>query len=154
MNEADFNAGIERAAQLCRVFEGFYSEPYLCPAGVPTIGFGTTHYEDGTAVTLNDPPITRERANELLLDQLRHLYVRKTFAMCPTVETPDQLGALSDFSYNLGTSRLKASTLRRRVLERAWEAAKVEIGKWVKGGGRVLRGLVLRRQAEAALLST
>lgn len=48
-------------AALCRRFEGFYAAPYLCPAGVPTIGFGATYYEDGRRVTLRDPPINRQR---------------------------------------------------------------------------------------------
>ena len=50
------------AAKLCRRFEGLYLRPYLCPAGVPTIGYGSTVYENGMAVQLTDPPITRERA--------------------------------------------------------------------------------------------
>jgi GH24 family phage-related lysozyme (muramidase) len=49
---------VELAAALCRRFEGFFSHPYLCPAGVPTIGYGATYYEDGRKVTLRDPPIT------------------------------------------------------------------------------------------------
>ena len=52
---------------LIKKYEGFSSKPYLCPAGVPTIGYGTTHYSDGTPVTLKDKPITRETADALLL---------------------------------------------------------------------------------------
>ena len=58
---------VKVAAALARMFEGLYLSPYLCPAGVPTLGYGATYYEDGTRVTLSDPAITRERAEELLL---------------------------------------------------------------------------------------
>ena len=58
---------VQVAAALARRFEGLYLTPYLCPAGVPTIGYGATYYEDGTRVTLHDPKITRARAEALLL---------------------------------------------------------------------------------------
>jgi lysozyme len=53
---------IEISAALCRRFEGLFLQPYLCPAGVPSIGYGTTHYADGRAVTLKDPAITKAQA--------------------------------------------------------------------------------------------
>jgi lysozyme len=49
---------------MCLHFEGLYLRPYLCPAGVPTIGVGSTRYLDGRAVSLADPPITREHASD------------------------------------------------------------------------------------------
>ena len=54
------------AAALAKSFEGLYLTPYLCPAGVATIGYGATYYENGTRVQLTDPPITRARAEALL----------------------------------------------------------------------------------------
>lgn len=63
-----------------------------------------------------------------------------------------QLAAIVDFTFNLGAGRLQASTLRRRVNQLAWGAAAVELHRWVYGGGRVLPGLVVRRQAEVDLL--
>lgn len=140
------------AAALCRRFEGFYAHPYLCPAGVPTIGFGATHYADGRPVTLKDSPISREAGERLLLLMIQREYLPKVLKLCPGVTDPKRLAALIDFTFNLGGSALSTSTLRKRVNAGRWEDVPPELRKWVRGGGRVLRGLVLRRDAEAALV--
>jgi lysozyme len=59
---------------------------------------------------------------------------------------------LADFAYNLGATRLAGSTLRRKINAGDLQGARVELRKWVRAGGRILPGLVLRREAEAALL--
>lgn len=74
-----------------------------------------------------------------------------TLRLCPSL-TGASLCALADFAYNLGLGNLKASTLRRKINAGDFEAARIELSKWVRGGGRVLPGLVLRRAEEAALL--
>ena len=142
---------IQVAAALCRMFEGCYLSPYLCSAGVPTIGFGATYYEDGTAVSLSDPPITRDRAEALLLWMVTTRYLPAVLKLCPGVDNPHRLAALIDFTFNLGAGALKASTLRRKVNAGEWKSVPDELRKWVKGGGKVLRGLVRRRDAEAVL---
>lgn len=129
-------------------WEGFSAEPYLCPAGVPTIGFGFTHYADGRAVRLTDPPMTREAARELLIYLTRAKYLPAVLRLCPNINTAERLGAIVDFCYNLGTGNLRASTLRREILADDWDAVPDQLRRWVRGGGRVLRGLVLRREAE------
>jgi lysozyme len=143
---------VATAAALCRRFEGFYSKPYLCPAGIPTIGYGATYYEDGRRVTLRDPAITRERAEALLLWHVRTVYLPAVRRLCPAVDHPGRLAALIDFAFNLGTGRLQASTLRQRVNAGRWGDVPAELRKWVMGGGRVLRGLQLRREAEIEVL--
>ena len=65
---------------------------------------------------------------------------------------PEKAAAIIDFVYNLGAGQLKGSNLRRRVNAQDWEEVPFELRKWVRGGGRVLRGLVLRREAEAGLV--
>jgi lysozyme len=140
------------AAALCRRFEGCRLRPYLCPAGVPSIGYGSTRYLDGRAVTLADPPITKMQAERLLLVTVRRTYLPAVMMLCPGVSDPRRLAALIDFTYNLGAGNLRSSTLRRRVNARDWRAVPAELRKWVRGGGRVLPGLVARRDAEAALL--
>ena len=140
------------ALALIRRFEGLYRGPYLCPAGVPTIGYGATYYEDGTRVTLHDPIITRQRAEELLLWHVRRVYLPAVLKLCPGAVEPALVAALIDFTFNLGSGNLKASTLRRRVNAGVRDQIPVELRKWNKAGGRVLRGLVLRREAEVALL--
>jgi len=142
---------VDAAAVLCMRFEGFRSKPYLCPAGVPTIGYGSTAYADGTRVQLSDPAITREAAAELLMHTLRTIYVPGVLKYCPGLRG-QRLAAIADFGYNLGLGRLRASTLRRKVNAEDWDGARLELAKWTKGGGRVLRGLVIRREAEAMLI--
>jgi lysozyme len=143
---------VEIAAALARRFEGLYLSPYLCPAGVPTIGYGATYYQDGTRVTLHDAPGTKEQAEALLLWMVRTVYLPAVVRLCPVVDTPERMAALIDFTFNLGAGQLKSSTLRRKVNAGDWEAVPAELRKWVKGGGRVLRGLVVRREAEIALI--
>jgi lysozyme len=63
------------------------------------------------------------------------------------------LAAIADFTFNLGTGRLQTSMLRRRVNQRDWMAAGRELRRWVRGGGKVLPGLVVRREAEVMLLT-
>lgn len=137
---------------LIRRFEGLYRGPYLCPAGVPTIGYGATYYEDGTRVTLHDPIISRARAEALLLWHVRRVYLPSVMRLCPGVTDPGRLAALIDFAFNLGARNLKASTLRRRVNAGDWGAVPAELRRWNKAGGKVLRGLTLRREAEASLI--
>ena len=144
---------VDIAASLCRPFEGLRLRPYICPAGYPTIGYGTVYKPDGTKVTMEDAPITKETAEAWLLHELRHNYLAGVLKASPTLITePRVLGAMADFAYNLGVARYRGSTLRRRVDEKDWDAAKDELMKWTRGGGRVLPGLVRRRQAECTLL--
>ena len=72
------------AVEICKTFEGFISEPYNCPAGVPTIGYGTTYYLDGTRVTLQDKPITQSQA-ELILIKVLLIYIQDVLKASPTL---------------------------------------------------------------------
>jgi len=150
---------LDLAAELCRRFEGFSARPYLCPAGVWTIGYGSTYYQSGDRVTKDDPPITREYAEQLLMHELVNTYAPGVVRLCPillalAIEKKDwkKLNAVVDFCYNLGVGRLQTSTLRRKINAQDWEGAKEQLMLWVRGGGRVLRGLVIRRQAECNLM--
>lgn len=150
---------LDIAVDLCRSFEGFSSRPYMCPAGVPTIGYGTTVYEDGTKVTLADTNITKVRAEALLRLQLRNVYAAGVARLCPMLLVEavlsnkwERFNAIVDFSYNLGVGALQTSTLRRKINEGDWAGAKEQIVRWVRARGVVLPGLVRRRKAEAILL--
>lgn len=140
---------------LCILFEGVYLKPYLCPAGIPTIGIGSTRYENGQRVSLADPPITRERAEALLMWELQKDCAPRVLKLCSNLPSwgPQSFAAILDFTYNLGSGNLASSGLRRKIQANDREGAKAELMKWVKGGGRVLPGLVKRRAAEAALIS-
>lgn len=144
---------LDVAAELCKRFEGFRPEPYLCPAGVWTIGYGTTRYPDGAPVKPTDEPVSEADALAILLHELAGKYAPAVARLCPgAILYPDRFNALADFCYNLGPGNLKISTLRQRVNDGDWEEAAYEVQRWVRGGGRVLPGLVLRRAAEAELL--
>jgi lysozyme len=137
---------------LCLRFEGLYLRPYLCPAGVPTIGCGSTRYLDGTAVTLTDPPITREHAMHLLRERLLRDFLPGVLRLAGAIDTPGRLAALTDLAYNIGLGNLRASTLLRVVRAGKWDEAPAQFRRWNKGGGRVLAGLTKRREAEISLL--
>jgi lysozyme len=143
---------LEIAADLCRQFEGFRAKPYLCPAGIPTIGFGSTYYADGRKVSLDDAPVTVEQANELLMHELQTTYANGVMRLCPALfQHQKRFNAVVDFCYNLGVGRLQTSTLRRKINAEDWDGAKEQLMLWTRGGGKVLPGLVKRRQAECAL---
>jgi lysozyme len=149
---APVNEAVEIAASLCRPFEGLRLKPYICPAGYPTIGYGTVYKPDGTTVTMNHPPISKETAEEWLMHELRKTYVAGVLKASPhLIAYPKVLGALGDFAYNLGVPRYRASTLKRRIDEKDWDGAKEQLMRWVRGGGRVLPGLVKRRKAECEI---
>lgn len=137
------------ALQLIRYFEGCRLKPYLCSAAVPTIGYGSTTYEDGAKVTLKDQPITQERAMALLLLTIRKIYLPAVLKFCPTLRSPEQTAAILSWTYNLGSGNLKASTMRKRILAERWDDVPDEIRKWDKAAGRRLAGLVRRREAES-----
>jgi lysozyme len=129
-------------------FEGFSAKPYLCSAGVATIGYGSTRYADGRKVTLKDKPITEAQASELFAITLLK-YERIVNTRIKTPLTQNQFDALVSHTYNTGGS----DTLFRLVNERADPAV---IRKWfetryIMAGGLVLPGLVRRRKAEAML---
>lgn len=144
---------------LCKRFEGVFLKPYRCPAGIPTIGIGSTLWEDGTPVKMDDAPITMERALSLFLLTLKRDYAPGTVRQCPgllalgmTTGNWAPLNAIVDFAYNCGVGRLQTSTLRRKLNAQDWEGAREQLMLYVRGGGRVLPGLVRRRQAESVLL--
>lgn len=143
------------AIDLAKRFEGFHrvpkhdplrAYPYICPAGYWTIGYGHLCQPDHSPIT--------EEEGELYLAQDLRTALRATLRYCPVLATEPEgrLTAIVDFTFNLGAGRLQTSTLRRRINQRDWSAAASELGRWVRGGGRVLPGLVTRRQAEIAML--
>ena len=150
---SELGRAVEVAAELCRHFEGFRSKPYICPAGYPTIGYGTVFKPDGTRVTMDDPPITKRLAEEWLIQELRNNYIAGVLKASPIlISHQEALGAIGDFAYNLGVPRYRSSTLRRKINAGDWEAAKDQLMRWTKAGGRELPGLVRRRKAESAFL--
>ena len=144
----------QAAIDLAKRFEGFCRVPKsdpdraYCPAGFWTIGYG--HLCDAKHL-----PITMEEGEAYLAADMEDA-LRATLRYCPVLATEPEgrLAAILDFTFNLGAGRLQASTLRRRVNQRDWPVAAQELRRWIYGGGRVLPGLTLRREAESLLLSS
>lgn len=147
----------QSAIELAKRFEGFEKRvkrgteiaavPYVCPAGFWTIGYGHLCAQD-------HPPITQAEAEAYLAQDLVKA-LNATLRYCPVLATESEgrLAAIMDFTFNLGAGRLQTSTLRRRVNQRDWVDAGQELRRWVYGGGKLLPGLVMRRQAEAHLVT-
>ena len=83
-------------------FEGLRLKPYLCPANKPTIGLGSTYYEDGTSVKMTDKAITKEMAHRLYMNTI-HIYEKAVDSKIKIVLKQHQYDALVDLAYNLGT---------------------------------------------------
>lgn len=143
-------AGIE----LIKSFEGFRGEPYKCPAGIPTIGYGSTFYPNGKKVTMADAHITEAQGTELLKSMLTS-FEKYVDSYCIDIINQNQFDALVSFAYNLGPANLKVSTLLKKVNANPEdETIRDEFMKWTKAGGKTLKGLVRRREAEANLYFT
>ena len=133
---------------LIKRFEGYLNKPYLCPAGIPTIGFGTTAYPSGKKVLLSDPPITMTEACFFLKNDL----IRFENAINKAITVPitqHQFDALCSFVYNVGIGAFLDSTLLKKI--NAGEYAGDEFLRWKKAGGKLLAGLTERRHAEKVL---
>ncbi len=145
---------LELAAELCRRYEGYRAKPYLCPAGVPTIGYGSTYYADKRKVALEDPPMEEGAARALLMVELEHTYLPGVLRNCPVLATNEKrCNAIVDYAYNLGVGRLQTSTLKRKINAQDWDGVQEQLMLWTKGGGKVLPGLVARRKAECLLVA-
>lgn len=141
----------QKGLELIKSFEGLSLKPYVCAGGINTIGYGSTYYTNGKKVTLQDKPITKEQAEELIKHSLS-TYEKAVDSFCRDDISQSQFDALVSFAYNLGTGALQKSTLIKKVNANPQDPTiKAEFLKWNKAGGRALAGLTKRRQAEANL---
>ena len=141
----------EAGLDLIREFEGLRLTAYLCPAGIPTIGYGHTE-----GVSLADVrqgrTISREEAEELLRQDL--VRAERVVSDLVRVElTQARFDALTSFVFNLGRARLARSTLLARVNRGDFAGAEKEFRRWVYADGKVLSGQVRRRAAEAKIFA-
>lgn len=136
----------EEGLALIKQFEGFSSVVYRCPAGIPTIGYGHVVYRPEQF----SAGITQAQAEQWLRQdvQLAQQAVARLIAV-PLMQ--GQWDALVSFVFNLGAGRLQASTLRRVVNRGEHAQVPAQLRRWVYAGGRVLPGLVRRREAEVRL---
>src|SRR5574343_73115 len=135
---------------LIKTFEGFSAKPYKCPAGIPTIGYGSTFYEDGTKVKMTDKPINEARGMDLLGNVVND-FAKQVNKLIKVEINQNQYDALVDFAYNLGVANLASSTLLKKVNAKLFTEAAEQLPRWNKAGGVVLAGLTKRRNAEKEL---
>ncbi len=138
----------EEAVNLVKHFEGLYLNAYLCPAGVPTIGYGhTAGVKMGQTITAAD-------ADAFLQADLTAA-AAQVDKLVKVALNPQQRGALASFVFNLGAGSLQSSTLLVLLNKGDYAGAAGQFGRWVyatvNGVKTQLPGLVKRRAAEADL---
>lgn len=141
----------QRGIELIKSFEGLYLEPYLCPAGVWTIGYGTTVYPKGNRVKASDKHIREIDAEAYLKHDLSY-FEKQVDSLTRDDITENQFSALVSFAYNVGVGNLKSSTLLKKVNANPNDKSIAkEFSKWVYANNRKLNGLIKRRAKEAEL---
>jgi lysozyme len=156
---------------LMHKYEGFRNKPYLCPAHIWTIGYGHVLYQEQIRLPMvrvegkNTPMIRKEmplkiedfriwskdEINALFREDVAN-FERGVLRLVPgVVGRQGSFDALVSFAFNAGLGNLQRSTIRMKANRGDWEGAAEAFMAWTKGGGKVLPGLVKRRQAEIAL---
>ena len=138
----------QEGIELLKGYEGLRLKPYLCSAGKPTIGYGSTFYPDGRKVTLQDKPITKEQAERLLSETIKP-FERKVNRLLKAPVTQSQFDALFLHTYNTGGSdtlfRLVNQQADMSLIEDWWTT------RYITSNGRKTSGLVRRRREEFEL---
>lgn len=134
----------QRGLDLIKEFEGLRLSAYICPAGVATIGYGTT-----AGVKIGQT-ITKDRAEELLRADVE-AFERHVLRLVKVKLTRGQFDALVAFVYNIGAGAFEKSTMLRQLNAGLYADAAQQFDRWNKAGGKVLAGLTRRRAAERAM---
>jgi len=141
---------MNKGIPIIRKFEGLKLRAYLCPAGIPTIAWGNTFYENGSKVQMGDK-ITLDRADKLLFFMVGK-FEAEVKKLVKSAINDNQLGALTSFAFNVGIGALTKSTILKKVNKNPNDATiRDEFNRWTTSNGKVLNGLVTRRKAEADL---
>ena len=152
-------------------YEGFRSRPYLCPAHIWTIGYGHVLYQEQIRLPVartpekpakmirKEMPLKQEHNRVWTKTEIDTLFRNdvETFERGVLRLVPGCIGhqgrfdALVSFAFNAGLGNLQRSTIRMKANREDWEGAAEAFMMWTKGGGKVLPGLVKRREAEVKL---
>jgi len=162
----------DEGIHLMHLFEGYKDKPYLCSAHMWTIGWGHVLYQnqiklpvirkDGyTGALRKEYPLRPEDNRVWSKDELVKIFKddlvtfeRGVLRFAPNLDNPEhqhKFDACVAFAFNVGTGNFQRSTIRQKILREDWEGAADAFMVWTKAGGKVLQGLVRRRQAERAL---
>lgn len=140
----------DKGINLIKKYEGCKLTSYLCPAKIPTIGWGNTMYKNGSKVQLGQT-ITQQEADDLLVHHLNY-FAERIKDMLKVTLNDNQFNAILSFAYNCGIGNLRISTLFRKLnINPSDPSIKEEFLKWNKGGGKILPGLTKRRTEESQL---
>jgi lysozyme len=141
---------MNKGIAIIRKYEGLKLRAYICPSGLPTIGYGATFYMNGSRVQIGDV-ITIDHADKLLHFQVK-LFADEVRRTVKSNINDNQLGALVSFCFNVGGAAFGRSTLAKKVNANPSDPTiRNEFMRWTRGGGKVLPGLVKRREEEANL---
>jgi lysozyme len=140
----------EQGINLIKQFEGCHLKPYQDPIGLWTVAWGHLIGDGKTLPIEWFRELTQDEADELLKKDLVR-FERGVERLCPLNLTQPRFDALISFAFNLGLGNLQISTLRKKHNRNDVLGAANEFVKWNKAGGKVLRGLTRRRQAEQTL---
>ena len=161
----------EKGAALMHQYEGCRNKPYQCPAHIWTIGYGHVLYQDqirlpmarveGKEVPMirkeyplkgNDARVWSKEEIDALFRNDVASFERGVLRLAPgLVGRQGSFDACVAFSFNAGLGNFQRSGIRQKILREDWEGAAEAFKEWTKGGGKVLPGLVKRREAEKAL---
>lgn len=140
-------SALEILLKLVRDSEGCKLTAYQCPAGIWTIGWGQTKgIKQGMTWTQN------QADEDLIKTALEVLNRAIKYSPILANANMEKQAAIADFIYNLGVGNYATSTLKKKVDVGDWVSAASEIKRWDKAAGKVLKGLTVRREKEAALL--
>jgi len=162
----------DKGIELMHKFEGCKNKPYLCPANIWTIGFGSVLYQDQirlpmvrkesyTGLIRSEYKLKPEHDRVWSKDEIDELFSRDLVSFergvlryAPNLGSPEhqsKFDACVAFSFNVGLGNFQRSAIRQCIKREDWDAAAEAFMQWTKAGGKVLKGLVRRRQAEKDL---
>lgn len=137
----------QKCIDLIKKFEGFEEHAYLCSAGIPTIGYGSTMWSTGVKVKLGET-ITLKEAESLLYWEMSN----KSKAIGKINCNQNQFDAIISLIYNIGIGAFKDSVLYRKMrLNPNDPSIAYEFSRWNKVKGKPNKGLTNRRKIEADL---
>lgn len=137
----------QNCLDIVKHYEGFRSQPYICPAGVLTIGYGHTR------TVKPGQKISKKEANDLLIKDLENAErVIRKYVKVPLSQ--NQFDALASFIFNLGEGNFRSSTLLLYLNAGKFNLVPDQIRRWTRSSGVVTEGLVRRRATEATLFET
>lgn len=141
--------------------EGVRNKPYLCPAGLWTVGVGHVLYpkqgllpvaqRGSIGLRIEDFRVFSKDEIDAILKADLQRFQRGVLRYCPVIATQGQFDAIVSFSFNVGLGTLQRSTLRQKHNRGDYDGAADEFMKYTRGGGKVLKGLVNRRKDERAI---